>query len=137
MQQVEDLVHELRNNGGRVTPQRVAVLDAISVSNSHPTVDDVFDEVSKKQSSLSRKTVYKIVYDLAEIGAITLVDVGTGQVRIDPTVEYSHDHFVCSQCKCVTDIMRDEEPNVNRKVKFLGNVESVDVVYRGICKKCA
>lgn len=137
MQSVEELVEEIRGSGGRVTPQRVAVLEAISSSKTHPTVDDVYDKVVKKQSSLSRKTVYQIVYDLADLGAINLVDVGTGQLRVDPTVEAAHDHFVCSQCKAVIDIMRNSQPAIRKDISQLGKVESIDVVYRGICRDCA
>lgn len=137
MQTVEDLVENIRLSGGRITPQRIAVIDAISLSDSHPTVDQIFDEVVEKQPSLSRKTVYQIVNDLAEIGAISLVDVGTGQVRIDPTVEREHDHFVCSQCQCVFDIARKRKSAPSEEVLAYGNVESVDVVYRGLCRECS
>lgn len=137
MQSVDELVETLRVSGGRVTPQRIAVLDAISTSDSHPTVDAIFDEVLQKQPSLSRKTVYQIVYDLADIGAISLVDVGTGQLRIDPTVETEHDHFVCSKCNSVFDIDRKKKTTVSQDVLAYGEIQNVDVVYRGVCHECA
>ncbi len=137
MKSTAELVETLRETGGRITPQRIAVLDAISINESHPTVDEIFDEVVEKQPSLSRKTVYQIVYDLADIGAISLVDVGTGQVRIDPTVEYEHDHFVCSQCRKVSDIARRKPAPPAQDVLAFGEIESVDVVYRGVCRECA
>lgn len=137
MQTVSELVDALRNAGGRVTPQRIAVLDAISASNSHPTVDDIFDEVLSKQPSLSRKTVYQIVNDLANLGAVGLVDVGTGQVRIDPTIEREHDHFVCSNCSRVFDIARKRKTTLTEEVLAFGEIQSVDVVYRGLCHDCS
>lgn len=120
-----------------MTPQRIAVLDAINDSMTHPTVDELFDTVVESQPSLSRKTVYQIVNDLADIGAISLVDVGTGQVRIDPTVEHAHDHFVCSSCKHVFDVDRRTSAQPTHEVLAFGEIESVDVVYRGICRDCA
>jgi len=126
----------MRASGGRVTPQRVAVMEAISKSDSHPTVDYLFEEVSISQPSLSKKTVYQIVNDLADIGAISLVDVGTGQLRIDPTVEHAHDHFVCTKCSCVIDIPKKKATKVSSQVDQYGAIESVEVVYRGICNNC-
>jgi Fe2+ or Zn2+ uptake regulation protein len=134
---VQELTESIRVAGGRVTPQRVAVIEAIGQSTSHPTVDQLFEKVSISQPSLSRKTVYQIVNDLAGIGAIALVDVGTGQLRIDPTVEHTHDHFVCSKCKCIFDIERKKLPTVSSSARKFGDVESIDVVYRGICKNCS
>lgn len=136
MQSVDELVDTLRKTGGRITPQRIAVLDAISASDSHPTIDYIFDEVVAKQPSLSRKTVYQIVYDLANIGAVSLVDVGTGQLRIDPTVENEHDHFVCSDCQCVFDVARKRKADPSEEVRSFGEIRSVDVVYRGTCNDC-
>ena len=137
MLSVAEIVDEVRVRGGRVTPQRVAVIEAIHDSHTHPTVDDIFDLVIDSQPSLSRKTVYQIVYDLQDMGAISLVDVGTGQVRIDPTVEHDHDHFVCSKCRCVFDIPRKRKNVLKKEVLALGEIDSVDVVYRGICQGCA
>lgn len=136
MLSIEELVESMRASGGRITPQRIAVLETISESNTHPTVDEIFDEVLTKQPSLSRKTVYQIVNDLSEIGAISLVDVGTGQVRIDPTVEHEHDHFVCAQCSSVFDITRTRRPKAFQNVSEYGQVNNVDIVYRGICNNC-
>ena len=137
MLEVEELTDSIRAAGGRVTPQRVAVMEAIGRSSSHPTIDQLFEEVIVNQPSLSKKTVYQIVKDLAEIGAISLVDVGTGQLRIDPTVEISHDHFVCAKCKCVFDIKRKKISTVSLDTNQYGEVHSVDVVYRGHCNNCS
>jgi len=137
MLSVAEIVEDVRERGGRVTPQRVAVIEAIYGSTNHPTVDEIFDHIADSQPSLSRKTVYQIVYDLEEMGAISLVDVGTGQVRIDPTIEHEHDHFVCTECKGVFDIERTK-PTVPQAQAFdFGNINSMDVVYRGVCKSCS
>lgn len=136
MKDVGELVELMRARGGRITPQRIAVIDAISESTTHPTVDEIFDEVVAKQPSLSRKTVYQIVNDLADLGAISLVDVGTGQVRIDPTVEQEHDHFVCRNCAQIFDIPQNRKPKPSEDALTYGQIDSVDIVYRGYCKSC-
>jgi Fe2+ or Zn2+ uptake regulation protein len=137
VQSVAEIVEDLRRDGGRVTPQRIAVLEAISESTTHPTVDEIFDQITARQPSLSRKTVYQIVYDFAEIGAINLVDVGTGQIRIDPTVEDEHDHFVCSHCHCVYDVPTSRKVMPSRDAQAFGEIDNVEVVYRGLCKNCS
>ncbi len=136
MQQVQDLIESIRAAGGRVTPQRIAVIEEIRKSDSHPTIDYLFDKVNVAQPSLSKKTVYQIVNDLAEIGAVSLVDVGTGQLRIDPYVEHSHDHFVCTKCKSVVDVPSEIKTSISTKIDQYGEINSIDTVYRGICKKC-
>ena len=134
---VAEIVEDVRTRGGRVTPQRVAVIEAIYGSTNHPTVDEIFDYIADSQPSLSRKTVYQIIYDLEEMGAISLVDVGTGQLRIDPTIEHEHDHFVCTTCKCVFDIERTKRSVPQLRAFEFGNIDTMDVVYRGVCNSCS
>ena len=71
MQSVDELVDVLRTNGGRITPQRIAVLEAISGDESHPSVDAIFARITKSQPALSLKTVYQIVKELDQLGAIS------------------------------------------------------------------
>ena len=137
MQTVAELVDVLRSSGGRVTPQRVAVLEAISGNESHPTVDDIFAQVSKSQPMLSLKTVYQIVNDLDKMGAVSLVDIGTGQLRVDPFIEEDHDHFLCTQCNCVYDVKRTKKASQRQEISEVGNVEKTEVIYKGICKCCS
>ncbi len=136
MQSIDNLVEVLRANGGRITPQRVAVLEAISGNETHPSVEDIFASVSKTQPTLSLKTVYQIVKDLDQLGAVSLVDLGTGQLRVDPFVEEEHDHFLCTNCASVYDVERTRKTSSTTKVTDFGEVEKTEIIYKGICKNC-
>ena len=46
-------------------------------------------------ATISLKTVYQTLHDLAELGEITSLDVGTGRTRFDPNVDHPHHHLVC------------------------------------------
>ncbi len=137
MQSVTELVDVLRRGGGRITPQRVAVLEAISGNETHPTVDDIFAQVSKTQPMLSLKTVYQIVNDLDKMGAVSLVDLGTGKLRVDPFVEEDHDHFVCTNCNCVYDVKRAKKSIQQKQITEVGEIEKTEVIYKGICTCCS
>ena len=44
--------------------------------------------------TVSLKTVYQTLHDLAELGEINSLDVGTGMTRFDPNVDDPHHHLV-------------------------------------------
>ena len=136
MQSVDELVDVLRTNGGRITPQRVAVLEAISGDESHPSVDVIFGRITKAQPTLSLKTVYQIVKELDQLGAISLIDVGTGQIRVDTFVEEEHDHFLCTSCSSVYDVKRTRKEKKQKQLNDYGEVKSTEIIYKGICKNC-
>ena len=57
--------------------------------------------------TISLKTVYQTLYELAELGEIATLDLGTGTVRFDPNVERRHHHLVCRGCGKVRDLHVD------------------------------
>ena len=46
--------------------------------------------------TISLKTVYQTLNELAALGEVAALDVGTGTTRFDPNVEECHHHLVCS-----------------------------------------
>jgi Fe2+ or Zn2+ uptake regulation protein len=87
--------------------------------------------------NVSLKTVYQTLNDLAELGAISVLEVGTGSARFDPNVESTHHHLVCRSCGKVRDVAADF-PDL--AVSALGAkgfvVDSAEVVFRGLCDEC-
>ena len=60
----------------RVTPQRVAILQAVGNDRTHPDVDAVYRVVSQGYPSISRDTVYRTLSMMEEkkiIGSILFV----------------------------------------------------------------
>jgi Fe2+ or Zn2+ uptake regulation protein len=88
--------------------------------------------------TISRKTVYQTVHDLEALGEVELLDVGTGSKRVDPNVERAHHHLVCSKCGTVRDVLLDVvDLRVPARYRRDFAVESVEVVFRGVCEACA
>lgn len=118
----------------RFTPQRHAVCEALvdTHEHEHPSVDAIYDTVRDRVPMISRKTVYDTVYELAELGDVHLVDVGTGTMRVDPTVA-PHAHFVCSECQSIEDVPAGKVPQLSRRDVA---VQTVDITYRGLCAAC-
>jgi len=54
--------------------------------------------------TISLKTVYQTVNDLAAMGEVVLLDLGTGSYRVDPNVEDEHHHLICTRCGKVRDV---------------------------------
>jgi len=87
--------------------------------------------------NVSLKTVYQTLNDLAELGAISVLDLGTGSARFDPNVETTHHHLVCRRCGKVRDLEADF-PGLHvpaRGAKGF-DVQSAEVVFRGLCDEC-
>jgi Fe2+ or Zn2+ uptake regulation protein len=82
------------------------------------------------------RTVYQTLNDLAEMGEIHALDLGTGSARFDPNVS-DHHHLVCEACGMVRDIELDTS-GVSLTADVLDGfgVGTVEVVFRGRCAAC-
>ena len=87
--------------------------------------------------TISLKTVYQTLNELASMGEVSALDLGTGTTRFDPNVEDGHHHLVCVSCGKVRDLHVDfsfvKVPHGADAGFELGDAE---VVFRGKCAEC-
>jgi len=127
----------LRARGLRVTPQRALVFRLIrELGAEHPSAESVHVRATREMSSLSLRTVYTILGELEDLGAIRSLDVGTGSKRfcINPR---RHHHLVCRRCGRIADVSVDVGPlevPPDQRRGFL--VTDHEVVFRGLCAAC-
>ncbi len=107
MQSPDALTDLFRAHGRKITAQRQCIFRALEGDVTHPSAERVHERVRREMPNISLKTVYQTLNDLAELGAISVLDVGTGSARFDPNVETTHHHLVCRTCGKVRDLAAD------------------------------
>ncbi len=107
MQSPEALTDLFRANGRKITAQRQCIFRALEGDVTHPSAERVHERVRSEMPNVSLKTVYQTLNDLAELGEIAVLDLGTGAARFDPNVERRHHHLVCRSCGKVRDLAAD------------------------------
>jgi Fe2+ or Zn2+ uptake regulation protein len=137
MQSPDALTDRFRANGRKITAQRQCIFRALEGDVTHPSAERVHERVRHDMPNISLKTVYQTLNDLAELGAIAVLDVGTGSARFDPNVEHAHHHLVCRSCGKVRDIDADFPGlRVPRRASQGFEVDGAEVVFRGLCEDC-
>jgi len=133
----EALSELLRSHGRKITAQRQCIFRALEGDDTHPSAERVYEKVRLEMPGVSLKTVYQTLNELAEFGAIAVLDVGTGAARFDPNVESTHHHLVCRRCGKVRDVAPALPGlTVTRRAAQGFEVESAEVVFRGLCEDC-
>ena len=137
MQSVDALSDIFRANGRKITAQRQCIFRALEGDVTHPSAERVHQRVRREMPNVSLKTVYQTLNDLAELGAISVLDIGTGSARFDPNVEHAHHHLVCRSCGKVRDVAADL-PGLTVSAQGAQGfvVDSAEVVFRGLCDGC-
>jgi Fur family peroxide stress response transcriptional regulator len=132
------IVGRLRSEGLKVTPQRVAILNFLDGNKSHPSVDEIYREVSKNFPSLSLATVYNTLDTLERIREVQSVTIDPSRKRYDPETQ-PHHHLMCRSCGTIRDIHTDFGSSLSVPASCSGDfrVESASVAFRGVCRDCA
>lgn len=97
----------LINRGLKVTPQRIAVLEALDELEGHPTADRIIDFIKQKHPNVAIGTVYKTLETFAENGIVKKVKTEKDVMRYDAVTE-KHHHLYCEESDRVEDYYDDE-----------------------------
>ncbi len=130
-----DLRRLLAARGGRLTPQRMAIYDAVVGRTTHPSVETVYAEVRRRFPGLSSATVYATLDLYADLG---LIQELSGPVRRYDGRASRHVNLVCQRCGRVIDVadrrLRALERTVAARARF--HVHAVRFELHGICPRC-
>ena len=98
-----DVRERFRHSGYTLTSQRRAVLDALKDFKGHPSAEEVYLAVKKRNPKVALRTVYQALSVLEEIGLIEAKRWSETPVRYDLNTEPHHD-IRCTKCGAVAEI---------------------------------
>lgn len=135
---LEQALHQLKNSGVRMTPQRHAILSYLLNTMTHPTADEIYKALSPNFPSMSVATVYNNLKVFLEAGLVRELTYGGHSSRFDADLS-EHYHAVCERCGTLVDFsykpLNDLEQAAEEETGFHAKSHRVEVY--GICSACA
>jgi Fur family peroxide stress response transcriptional regulator len=133
---VEAIKQSLDSSGLRCTPQRYAVMAFLMEHDGHPTAAEIFEAVNRVDPRSSRATTYNNLRDLVQAGLVREVAVEGRAARFDAN-GMRHHHFICDNCGNVEDLAWYDVPKPTPRSLGKRIVRGCEVIFRGLCAKCA
>ena len=127
-------MERLRNAGISPTMQRLAILEHLEGTRSHPTADEVYAQLRREYPTIARATVYNTLEALTNAGAILRLTADPTASRYDADLE-PHIHFRCHVCGGLYDIAVNTANTLGENVDG-HRVESVRTYAYGVCAEC-
>ncbi len=123
--------------GLKATSQRFIILKTLASLATHPTADQLFDEVSGKLPGISRDTVYRSLNILADCGMLKRLIMPGGATHFDGDTSQHH-HLLCEACGKILDF---EWPDFDRlpwpvAIDAVGHARTASVLIMGRCLAC-
>lgn len=122
----------LKEKGITPSVQRIEIMRFMLTHKTHPTVDDIYRELSKSIPTLSKTTIYNTLTLLCDKGAVISFTTDDNTTHYDGVVE-EHAHFKCKNCGQIFDVPM---PMINNSEPQGFDIQNVEVTYYGICPKC-
>lgn len=131
---MEKLKQLLIDNNIKPTIQRIKILEYLSKSHTHPTVEMIYSALFKKVPTLSKTTVYNTLDILIKHNLVNIISIASSELRYEYN-HGTHHHFLCRECGKIFDI------HVNcplHQIDFLQGhqIEKIEGYINGICKEC-
>jgi len=101
------IIKSLKGCRLKVTPQRIAVLDAVINLRNHPTTENVTDFIKVNHPNIGAGTVYKTLETLVKNNLIDKVKTDDDIMRYDAIIERHH-HLYCSESDRIEDLYDDD-----------------------------
>ena len=137
-QRLNQMLSKLKDHNFRLTPQRLAVLKVLAVSEGHPTVDRIYETVRADFPTTSIATIYKTVNLLKQLNEVLELGFPDGSNRYDGHKPYPHPHVICTECKKIIDpnlgSLKDLTNEVIKETGFQILNHRVD--FFGTCRDC-
>jgi Fur family peroxide stress response transcriptional regulator len=121
----------------KVTPQRMAVYQALMETDQHPSAEMVFRRVRQVYPNISLDTVNRTLLTLSEIGAAFIVEGSGDAKRFDANLG-NHQHFRCIKCKKIVDFHHEpfDRITVPQSLTEGFTVLRTTVYIEGVCDQC-
>jgi Fe2+ or Zn2+ uptake regulation protein len=133
----QDIRDKFRRSGYTLTSQRRAVLEALKEVQGHPSAEDIYLLVKKKNPRVALGTVYQALSVLEEIGVVTSKRWSESPTRYDLNVA-PHLDIRCAGCGEVSEIpgveLGELEEHIRDNTSY--EVTRTTMVIEGFCPAC-
>lgn len=136
----ERFIRYIRQQGLRLTPERLALFDEIFSQHGHIDAEELLRSMKERGLKTSRATVYRSLDLLVESGLVRKHQLGgSRQLYEHVHVGQRHDHLVCRECGRVVEFVSPGieamQSEICRAHGFEAEVHSLQI--QGLCKECA
>ena len=140
MREEKEIFHShLKRTRLKRTDQRDLILDVFLDTEGHVSVEDLYELVKKKDTTVGFTTVYRTMKLMAEAGLAHEVRFIDGRARYEHEYNHQHhDHLICTVCNAIIEFYSPEieklQDEIARQYKFKIRDHSHRIF--GICASC-
>ena len=129
----------LKAKGMRHSGQRERILDVFLATETHPSIDDLYELVKEINPRIGLATVYRAMRVICQAGLGREADFGDGVSRFEHEYRHEHhDHLVCLECGRVIEVVSSEIEQLQERLAQRHDFTPIrhKMQIFGICRTC-
>jgi Fur family peroxide stress response transcriptional regulator len=132
------IMARLKDQGFRLTPQRMAVVKILASNEEHLSAEKIYRRVKAELPFTSLATIYKTVALLKRLGEVMELGFVDDSNRYDGSRPYPHPHLICMRCRKILD---PDIPGLSELPKELTRKTGYHILnhrldFFGLCPEC-
>lgn len=132
-----EVIETLRLQGFRITQPRRIIIEYLMENGDHPTVEEIYSQISSRYPNISLATIYNNINFLVEIGLVYEIK-SSGKVSRYDFIKQRHSHIICESCGKVADFIspgvRSIQQDAIKQSGYL--IEDSQLELIGLCPEC-
>jgi Fur family transcriptional regulator, peroxide stress response regulator len=135
---LKQMIGVLREKGGRLTPQRLAMLRILAKSEGHPSAEQIYAQLKANFPTTSLATIYKTLSLLKDMGEILELNFASVGSRYDGNKPYPHPHVICTKCGQILDPEFETMAGISQEIaRQTGyRITHQQLNFFGLCPRC-
>jgi Fur family ferric uptake transcriptional regulator len=123
----------------KFTEQRRVILEIFLATETHASVEELYDKIKRKNPDIGHTTVYRTLKLFADCGLAKELRFSDGVSRYEHLFGHEHhDHLICTQCGKLIEVVDPEIEALQQRLalrhRFIINSHRMELY--GLCERC-
>lgn len=123
---MSNTIQILKDKELKVTPQRIAILEAIHELKNHPTAENIIEVMKVKCPTISVGTVYKVLDTFVEVGILKKVKTDKEVMRYDHILD-KHHHLLNEDGDEIEDFHSEQLDSLLEEFFILNKIKNFEI----------
>lgn len=134
---IDTIIQSLREQGRRLTPQRLLILQILEEDGGHLAPAEIFQRAALLLPGLTEATVYRTLDFLTRNGLALVAHVGNGRLVYE-SAAHNHHHLICRDCGETVEIEHDLLETLYKQFEQRTgyHIDCCHVTFFGLCPHC-
>ncbi len=131
------LAQQVREKGFRLTPQRMAIMNALHEAGEHLSATEIYARVHASTPGLTEPTIYRTLDFLVHNGLVSVTHPGSGKLEYE-LARHPHHHLVCSACGQKQEVSQAQLQAIYDQVEQVTGYRLTEthITFMGLCPHC-